>query len=232
MSMRTEPIAVPAPQERRSGGCTGQYSARMLAIRKWVCEHCCAGRTMKTPVPRGRDWEVRWEEPRCFGGDFYPVGLGSRKNPYSIAPSILIFRTSFSPQTETEKYVVNGMRVSRPKELASSLSLYLVHTIYEPGERTGEEGEGPKETFQTCEEIDTGSLILGDWMDDTCAALLAEDALSGTGLYVDSDSVTAGALVENGSVSDRRPIYMGVVTVTLVGLTRVKQSGRISRMLD
>lgn len=230
--MKTETVAV-APPERTAGARSAgvSYSQRMRAFRQWVYENCCKGRKMKTPVVRGRDVDIAWSEPRCFGGDFYPYRVLDRKNPYSIAPSILVTRISHAPHAETMQYLDSRQKVSRPKELGNTITLNLIHTIYEPGERTQDGTDGdPHEVFLTDEDMDMGSLILGQWMDDTAAALAS--ALSVAGMTVNKESILIEPLIENEAVSDRRPLYLGMVQVTLVGLNREELDPAIRAMLD
>lgn len=71
--MKREFASVPMPENRAQarGGLT--YEEKRHMLRDWVYENCCKGRQMKTPVPRGRDYDVKWTEPNCFGGDNYPA---------------------------------------------------------------------------------------------------------------------------------------------------------------
>ena len=73
-------------------------------------------------------------------------------------------------------------------------------------------------------------MILGQWMDDTAAALA--NALSIAGMDVSRESITIEPLIENEAVSDRRPLYLGVVQATLVGLNRETVDPQIRAMLD
>ena len=67
-------------------------------------------------------------------------------------------------------------------------------------------------------------------MDDTAAALAS--ALSVAGMTVNKESITIEPLIENEAVSDRRPLYLGVVQVSLVGLNRDEVDPAIRAMLD
>ena len=229
MKIEQEAVRV-QPQAAMQAHIGGSYSERMRALREWVYTRCCKGRTMKTPVVRGRDLDVAWREPKCFGGDFYPARALDRRNPYSIAPSILVARISHTPYAETMEYLDSRIKVSRPKELGNTLTINLIHTVYEPGERTESGGGDPHEALATDESIDTGSLILGQWMEDTAAELAA--ALSVAGMAVKRSSIVIEPLIENEAVSDRRPLYLGVVQATLVGVDRELPNPEISALLD
>ena len=232
--MKTEYGAAGAPQSAEAARTGGSYAARMRAFQAWVYENCCKGRTMKTPVVRGRDIDVAWGEPRCFGGDLFPARAKDRKNPYSIAPSILITRITQTPKANMQEYLDSRQKVSRPKDLANTVTLNLIHTVYEPGERNEDEAESgdAHDAFETDETIDTGSLILGDWMEETAYALIG--ALSVAGMTVKPESVIIEPLTENGEVADRRPLYLGAVQVQLVGVARetAQYSASIRACLD
>lgn len=239
--MKREFASVPMPENRAQarGGLT--YEEKRHMLRDWVYENCCKGRQMKTPVPRGRDYDVKWAEPNCFGGDNYPARARDIKNPYSVAPSILITGVSFKPYAETSEYLDSRQKVSRPKNVGSTITLNLIHAVYDPGERMTvrqkENAQGepiqdgdPHEMLLTDEAMDTGSMILWQWMEDTASAIHA--ALSIAGMTVKDDSIIIEPLTENESVSDRRPVYFGVVQVTLIGLNREMQSPELSALLD
>lgn len=222
-------VSMPENREPGRGGMTYEEKRRML--RDWVYENCCKGRQMKTPVPRGRDYDVKWAEPHCFGGDNYPARVKDIKNPYSVAPSILITGVSFKPYAETSEYLDSRQKVSRPKNVGNTMTLNLIHAVYDPGERVAARKDGdPHEMLLTDETMDTGSMILWQWMEDTAAAIHA--ALSIAGMTVKDDSIIIEPLTENESVSDRRPIYLGVVQVALISLNREMQSPEISALLD
>lgn len=230
--IKTEIETTRAPgSSARTGSIYLSYSQKMRTLRQWCYENCCKGRKMKTPVIRGRDIDIAWSEPRCFGGDFYPQRVLDRKNPYSIAPSILITRISHTPHGDTLRYLDNRSKISRPKDVANMLTVNLIHTIYEPGERGEDGADGdPHDLFLTGEEMDEGSLILGQWMDDTATALLS--AMSIAGMSVSHTSVTIEPLIENSAVSDRRPLYMGVVQATLIGINREWEDPKLREMLE
>ena len=78
--MKREFASVPMPENRAQarGGLT--YEEKRHMLRDWVYENCCKGRQMKTPVPRGRDYDVKWAEPNCFGGDNYPARKGHQES--------------------------------------------------------------------------------------------------------------------------------------------------------
>ena len=78
--------------------------------------------------------------------------------------------------------------------------------------------------------MDTGSMLLWQWMEDTAAALQA--ALNVAGMTAKAESILIEPLTENEAVSDRRPLYMGVVQVVLVGLNRQMPNPEISALLD
>ena len=111
--MKREFASVPMPENRAQarGGLT--YEEKRHMLRDWVYENCCKGRQMKTPVPRGRDYDVKWAEPNCFGGDNYPARARDIKNPYSVAPSILITGVSFKPYAETSEYLDSRQKAEK-----------------------------------------------------------------------------------------------------------------------
>lgn len=190
---------------------------------------------MKTPVLRGKDYDIEYKEPECFLGNYYPMMVSNVKEPYKIAPSILIMTGGGLAAGETEEYLDSRQGISRPKEVGATLNVQLIHVIYDPGERTGvlkEDGSAdPHEAFKWDNERDEGSLFLMDWMDDTQAALLGADSIPGCDLIVKRSTVGWEPLKENGAVADRRPLYLGFVSVTFEAPTREKDNDIINDLL-
>lgn len=206
---------------------------RMEGFGKWVRETLCEGRVMKAPVIGGRDYDVQWVQPRCFTGNLYPPF--SSGEPYSVAPSILVMCGGGDGAGETSEYLDSRHKVHRPDDIAETLEFQLIHAIYEPGTRTGQKTDGrdePHAALDICDEMDEGTLALMDWMDDTKAALLGADSIPGTDLVVKRRSVRWEPLKENGAVSDRRPVYLGVVAVTFETHTREEVNEEIRGLLD
>lgn len=209
--------------------------ARLEALEKWVYKTCCKGRSMKTPVPRGRDYDVAYAEPKCFLGNYYPLMVADAKEPYKIAPSILIMTGGGLAAGETEEYLDSRQGIRRPHEVAATINVQLIHVIYDPGERTGvrtaQGRENPHEAITWNESRDEGTLTLLDWMDDTQAALLGADSIPGCDMLIKRGTVGWEMLKENGAVADRRPLYLGFVTVTLEAPTREDENETINDLL-
>lgn len=208
---------------------------RLEAFAEWVRKNCCAGRSMKTPVLNGKDYDVEYREPMCFLGNYYPLMVSSAKEPYKIAPSILIMTGGGLAAGETEEYLDSRQGISRPKEIGTTLNVQLIHALYDPGERTGKRSADgavtPHEAILWDDEKDAGSLALMDWMDDTQAALLSADSIPGCDLIVKRNTVGWEPLKENGAVADRRPLYLGFVSVTLEAPTREDENNIINDLL-
>lgn len=208
---------------------------RLEALGRWVHENCCKGRSMKVPVLRGKDYDVEYGEPKCFLGNYYPLMVSSAKEPYKIAPSILIMTGGGLAAGETEEYLDSRQGISRPKEVGATLNVQLIHVLYDPGERTGkrtDDGKAfPHEAIRWDDEKDEGSLQLMDWMDDTQAALLGADSIPGCDLIVKRGTVGWEPLKENGAVADRRPLYLGFVSVTFEAPTHEEDNDIINDLL-
>lgn len=208
---------------------------RLERLREWTFTRCCEGRSMKTPVARGSDYDIAWAEPRCFLGSYPPWAQNPREE-YKVAPSILILTGGGLAAGETDEYIDSRSGISRPKDIGATLTVQLIHALYEPGERTGvrkDDGRAdPREALQRNEEADEGHLALIDWMDDTMAALIGADAIPDTDLIVNRKTVGFELLKENGALADRRPLYLGFVTVTFSALTRADDNPIIDDLLS
>lgn len=200
---------------------------RLIRLGEWVRDTCCEGMMLKTLArAQGKD-EVKLIRPRCFVGNFYPTGTES--DPYNVSPSILVMFAGGNGSGETMKYMDNRNSVKRPKEIAQTLEVQLIHSVYEPIKRPVSKGNTDM-PFSEC--IDEGSLVLQDWMEQTMAHLIGADSIPGTDLFIQPETVRWEPLKEDGAVADRRPIYLGVVTVTFETETRQDDNAAIRALLE
>ena len=200
---------------------------RLVRLGEWVRDTCCEGMLLKTPEKSADGKEVKSIRPRCFVGNFYPAF--TRGELYVVTPSILVMFTGGYGSGETMKYMDNRNSIRRPREIAQTLDVQLVHAVFEPitrYEKTTVDGT----PWDEC--IDEGSLVLQDWMEKTMAHLIGVDSIPNTDLFVQPESVRWQPLTEDGAVADRGQYRLGVVYATFETETRKDDNAAIRALLD
>lgn len=207
-----------------------RYRQRLEKLRDWVLKTCCEGRSMKTPGKT--EYDVAWREPRCFLGNFPASAQGEL---FNVAPCILILPAGGLAEGDTSQYLDSRSGISRPKDMGATLQVQIVHVSYDPGERTGirkDDGRAdPKQALIINEDADEGMLALIDWMDDTMAALVGAKSITGSDLTIKEDTVGFEPFKENGALADRRPYYLGHVTVEFASVTHRTNNEEIEALL-
>lgn len=200
---------------------------RLVRLGEWVKTTCCDSMMLKAPVESADGDAVKLIRPRCFVGNFYPAFTAG--DPYKVSPSILVMFAGGNGCGETMKYMDNRNSIKRPREIAQTLEVQLIHAVFEPIQMRVKTGvtETP---WDEC--IDEGSMVLQDWMEQTMAHLIGADTIPGTDLFVQPESVRWEPLKEDGAVADRRPAYLGVVTVTFETETRQDDNEAIRALLE
>lgn len=207
-----------------------RYRQRLEKVRDWARKKLCTGRQMKTPGKN--DYDIVWAEPRCFLCT-YPTAV--KEDLINVAPGLLLLAGGGYGASDTSEYLDNRSGIDRSKDMGATLSMQFVHVIYDPGERTGirkEDGRAdPKQALIIDENADNGALTVIDWMDDTMAALIGAKSIPGTDLIVNEKTVRFNPLTENGAIADRRPFYLGIVTVDFNSVTRGDNNNEIEAIL-
>lgn len=205
---------------------------RAVALRDFLYERCCKGRSMKYRDPQERnDFVVSWVEPRCFLW-YYPKSANG-KPAYSVAPSMLIMLAGQNPAADTEEYLDSRHGISRPKELGAVTRFQVALTIYEPGERSSQarKTQDPHDVYLP-EEEDAGAAVLNDWMESVTRCLIGEGAVPGSDMVLIEKEMEWAPLIDNGAIADRRPLYIGVLNVSFGALIQGDTNENVRALLD
>lgn len=196
---------------------------RLLALRKFVQERVCNGRTMKTPArdADGREdvAKIARQTPMAYLG-FYPMRPDSsgilRVDPLNVCPGILISQIPDNAKYLEAQRFDRYADVHRIQELGQWLNVNLLFSIYEPGIRLpgfAQSAEYGLDMSKLVEGTEEGVLTLADWMDDLKDELIAAGSIPGSDLMVENKSVIYGPLIESGYIADKRPIFYGSINV-------------------
>ncbi|NLV58688.1 MAG: hypothetical protein GXY67_07940 [Clostridiales bacterium] len=197
-------------------------SERLLGLKQWAIRELCQGRSLKAPGETIMD--IRRQEPVCYLG-WTPrrqTQTGEMEpDPLSVTPGILIMpnpsRARYVERTDLERNFDTSNNVRRPRDLAQTLSISMLFSVYEPGTRLPGFVESCEQkrmdmTLLT-EGTEEGLFTLLNWMDDAKEKLLELKSIPGTDLMVQEDSVIYSLYTDQGMVVDKRPIFYGFVNV-------------------
>lgn len=195
---------------------------RLRKLQNWTYDTVCKGRQMKTPA---KDMDVRKivrQEPKVFLA-YTPMrpdesNFTGEVDPLKAVPGIIIAPTSGYIKYIEEQRFDRYNNVHRPKEMGQSLSCQLIFFVYEDGVRlpgfieSAEKGaydmslmaEGTKEGLET----------LLNWMDDFRDAILSQKTIPETDMFLNEAECQYGLYSDQRFVADRRPVYIGVITLT------------------
>ena len=147
---------------------------RLRMLKAWIEKELCAGRMMKTIPPDHDIAKIVRQEPRCYLA-WQPTRPDETGNlvidPISVCPGILVMPNASHAKNVEEKRFDRYSGVHRPPELAQTLSVSILFSVYEPGIRlpgfidSADSPEGlDMSLFQ--EGTEEGLMTLVDWMDD------------------------------------------------------------------
>ena len=194
---------------------------RLEKLQAWTYERVCRGRQMKTPGPGMDVRKVVRTEPKVYLA-FAPTRPDSSPyaelDPLNVCPGILIAPTYGWLKHPEEQRFDRYNNVHRPIELGQSLSLQTLFFVYEDGVRlpgfVESAKNGPYNMDLMQEGTHEGLSTLINWMDDFKDALLSERVIPGTDLSLNESEAQYGLYSDQKYVADRRPAYIGLVTMT------------------
>ena len=195
---------------------------RLRKLRQWTFDTVCAGREMKTPAKNMDVRVIRTQEPKVYLA-FSPtrpddnVYTGS-VDPLNVTPGIIIAPTTGYLKYMEEQRWDRYNNVHRAKEMGQSLSAQVLFFMNKdcvrlPGFANAAQG-GVYDMSLITEGTDEGLGTLLNWMDDFKDALLSQKVIPDTDMYLNEAECQYGLYSDQNYVADRRPTYIGVVTVT------------------
>ena len=194
---------------------------RLRKFQRWTYLNVCKGRSMKTPAP-GMDVRViKRQEPKVFLA-YQPMRPDESNtgevDPLNVSPGIIIAPTFGNLKYMEEQRFDRYNNVHRPKEMGQSLSAQVMFFVYEDGVRlpgfidSAINGEYDMSLMR--EGSQDGLETLLNWMDDFKDALLSTKGIPGTDMFLNEAESQYGLYSDQKFVADRRPAFIGMVTVT------------------
>lgn len=194
---------------------------RLRKLRDWTYDTVCKGRIMKAPAPNMDISKIVRQEPKAFIG-YAPtrpdISLYSETDPLSVAPGIILAPVSGDVHYMEEKRFDRYNNVHRNKDMGQSLIVQAVFMVFEDGVRLPgfidaleRDEEYPMELLR--EGTEEGLFTLTNWMDDYKDALLSAGHIPETDLVVNDEAFDYGWYSDQKFISDRRPVFVGMVTV-------------------
>lgn len=209
---------------------------RLDRLRAWLTEAVCVGREMKAPGKSLTD--IRYEQPRVYVG-YYPIRPLKKGTiatggtfDYASAPAILIMFTPSKARDMEIEHFDRYNNIHRPQEFGGKLNISLLVSVYEPGTRLpGFDGNDPNGII---DESENGLFTLTDWMDDIQRALLAQETIPGTDMYVITSTIQYSPYVDGDYIADRRPYFYGMINLTFgyYAAISIKSDGAVEAALD
>ena len=192
---------------------------RLRMLKAWVEKELCAGRTMKTIPPDHDITKIVYQEPRCYLGwqPTRPDETGSLViDPVSVCPGILVMPNASHAKRVDEKRFDRYSGVHRPAELAQTLSVSILFSVYEPGIRLpgfslASEGNELIDMSLFQEGTEEGLMTLLNWMDDCVQKLLGQKFIPHSDLFLNEASLVYSLYTDQSFIVDKRPIYYGFV---------------------
>ena len=192
---------------------------RLRKLKAWIERELCAGRMMKAPGPDMDITKIVRQEPRCDLG-WQPARPDTTgylaTDPASVCPGILVMPNAAHAKNIEEKRFDRYAGVHRPPQLAQTLSVSILFSVYEPGIRL----PGFIDSADTEQGLDMslfeegtqeGLMTLVDWMDDCVQKLLGQRFIPKTDLFLNEASLVYSLYTDQSFVVDKRPIYYGFI---------------------
>lgn len=180
---------------------------------------------MKAPAEGMDVRKITRQEPKVYLV-FHPTrpdetGMGAYMgdiDPLSVAPGIVLIPSHGNVKYMEEQRFDRYNGVHRPKEMGQSLTVQTLFFVYEDGVRLPGFVESAEKGAYDMTKISDGTgegvMTLMNWMDDFKEALLSEKGVPGTDLFLNEAESQYGLIADQKFVTDRRPIFAGLVTAT------------------
>ena len=199
---------------------------------------------MKSPSEDFDITKMEMQEPKCYVG-FYPSIMDDEGNIQpegfapleNTAPSILIMPNTGAVKNVEEKRFDRYSGISRSQSMGQELVVQILFCIYEPGVRLPgfiESAEGGKGFDMSLIEDGTqqGFLTLYNWIDDAMELLLGHKAIPHTDLFLDESTCTYGPHTDQSYITDKRPLYFGLINAKFYGYANDGNNPDINRILE
>ena len=218
-------------------------SERLKGLEQFFYENLCRGRQMKSPAEDFDITQIQMREPKCYTG-FYPSIMDDKGNIQpeefepleNIAPSILIMPNVGAVKNVEEKRFDRYNGIARSQSMGQELVVQMLFCIYEPGVRlpgfieSAESGGGfDMSLFE--DGTQQGMLTLFNWIDDAMELLLCHKSIPHTDLFLDEASCTYGPHTDQNFLTDKRPLYYGLLNATFYGYANEGTNTDIDRLL-
>lgn len=194
---------------------------RLRKVVGWTYDTVCKGRSMKAPADKMDIRKIVRQEPKVYL--MYPptrpdTSTYGEIDPLAVVPGIIIMPTTSNVKNMEEQRFDRYNGVHRPKEMGQSLSLQALFFVYEDGVRLPGFVEsakaGPYDMTLLREGTQEGVETMLNWMDDFKDAMLSSKIIPHTDLVVNEAEMHYGPYADQRFVADRRPVFIGFVTVT------------------
>lgn len=196
---------------------------RLLGLKQFIEQEVCTGREMKAPADGNDVTQVVMQEPQVYVGwaPFAENDARWRLDALNVCPGILLMPLQGDMRVVEEKRFDQYKKIYRSQEMAQTLEVQMLFSVYEPGIRlpgfmdAGEEGRVDTERMKdgTLE----GLFTLTEWMDEVKEALLRERNVPGTDMFLKQADSTYALYANNDGVVDKRPLYYGFLNTVFWG---------------
>lgn len=195
---------------------------RLRKLQRWTYDTVCRGREMKTPAPNMDVRQIARQEPKVFLA-YQPMrpddsNFTGEIDPLNVSPGIIIAPTFGYLKYMEEQRFDRYNDVHRPKEMGQSLCCQVLFFVYEDGIRlpgfVESANSGAYDMSLMAEGTQDGLETLLNWMDDFKDALLSQKTIPDTDMFLNEAECQYGLYSDQKFVADRRPAFIGMVTVT------------------
>lgn len=218
-----------------------RMTERLRAIKAFLEKELCEGREMKAPAPDYDITKIVRQQPRVYLG-WLPTRPDESGNyavdPTNVTPGIVVMPNTSYAQNPEEKRFDQYKGVHRTADMAQTLNVSILFSVYEPGIRlpgfidsADEYGYG-MDLSKLAEGTEEGLMTLMDWMDDCTQRLLGIKCIPGSDLFLKSTTLTSGLYAESSYIVDKRPIYYGFVNAEFFCYADMGTFDKIDELLN